>query len=184
MIGTVRRAADGITRWDSRRFVTGQIVITLMTLVSGVGGQRGCRFRLRSASHPRCRGCCIPCNGSARARLRVSAPFACHRQSEQLSAAEPCLHATRRLSTRIPSARGTLALTRCSAPTPPRGGPARGAKLAAHLRARGGVMSEVLLNAAGRRRSPATMPGFHAGHRATKASATPRIRRPSRRSSP
>src|SRR5512133_319302 len=31
------------------------------------------------------------------------------------------------------------------------------------LRARGGVMSELTLDAAGRRRSPATMPGFHAG---------------------
>src|SRR4051794_24058566 len=31
------------------------------------------------------------------------------------------------------------------------------------LRARGGVMTELLLDAAGRRRSPATMPGFHAG---------------------
>jgi hypothetical protein len=30
--------------------------------------------------------------------------------------------------------------------------------------ARGGVMSELLLDRAGRRRSPATMPGFHAGH--------------------
>src|SRR3954452_4913300 len=28
---------------------------------------------------------------------------------------------------------------------------------------RGGVMGKVLLDAAGRRRSPATMPGFHAG---------------------
>jgi hypothetical protein len=35
--------------------------------------------------------------------------------------------------------------------------------LAARLRARGGVMTELLLDAAGRRRSPATMPGFHAG---------------------
>src|SRR5829696_8369420 len=32
------------------------------------------------------------------------------------------------------------------------------------LRARGGVMSELSLDRAGRRRSPATMPGFHAGH--------------------
>jgi site-specific recombinase XerD len=32
------------------------------------------------------------------------------------------------------------------------------------LRARGGVMSELLLDRAGRRRSPATMAGFHAGH--------------------
>jgi hypothetical protein len=31
-------------------------------------------------------------------------------------------------------------------------------------RARGGVMSELLLDRAGRRRSPATLPGFHAGH--------------------
>src|SRR3954447_10041954 len=31
------------------------------------------------------------------------------------------------------------------------------------LRARGGVMTELLLDAAGRRRCPATMPGFHAG---------------------
>src|SRR3954447_7139084 len=31
------------------------------------------------------------------------------------------------------------------------------------LRARGGAMSEMLLDRAGRRRSPATMPGFHAG---------------------
>src|SRR3954469_20710034 len=31
------------------------------------------------------------------------------------------------------------------------------------LRARGGTMSEMLLDRAGRRRSPATMPGFHAG---------------------
>src|SRR5829696_572985 len=29
--------------------------------------------------------------------------------------------------------------------------------------ARGGIMSELLLDAAGRRRSPATMPAFHAG---------------------
>src|SRR4051794_23250652 len=35
--------------------------------------------------------------------------------------------------------------------------------LAARLRARRGVMTELLLDAAGRRRSPATMPGFHAG---------------------
>src|SRR3954454_22879587 len=35
--------------------------------------------------------------------------------------------------------------------------------LAARLRARGGVMTELLLDAAGRRRSPATMPGFHSG---------------------
>ena len=46
-------------------------------------------------------------------------------------------------------------------------------------------MSELLLDRAGRRRSPATMPGFHAGHvQATKACATPSIRRRSRRSSP
>src|SRR4051812_8863524 len=32
------------------------------------------------------------------------------------------------------------------------------------LRTRGGVMSELLLDRAGRRRSPATLPGFHAGH--------------------
>src|SRR3954452_1863601 len=38
----------------------------------------------------------------------------------------------------------------------------RRAKLAVHLRARAEVMSEVLLDAAGRRRSPATMPGFRA----------------------
>src|SRR3954465_13047333 len=31
------------------------------------------------------------------------------------------------------------------------------------LRARGAAMSEMLLDRAGRRRSPATMPGFHAG---------------------
>jgi hypothetical protein len=31
------------------------------------------------------------------------------------------------------------------------------------LRARGGAMSELLLDRAGRRRSPARMPGFHAG---------------------
>src|SRR4051794_15912555 len=31
------------------------------------------------------------------------------------------------------------------------------------IRTRGGVMPELLLDAAGRRRSPATMPGFHAG---------------------
>src|SRR4051812_21835027 len=37
------------------------------------------------------------------------------------------------------------------------------AMLAARLRARGGVLTELLLDAAGRRRSPATMPGFHAG---------------------
>src|SRR3954469_3716891 len=37
------------------------------------------------------------------------------------------------------------------------------AMLAARLRARRGVMTELLLDAAGRRRSPATMPGFHAG---------------------
>src|SRR6476659_5878911 len=35
--------------------------------------------------------------------------------------------------------------------------------LAARYRARGGAMTELLLDAAGRRRSPATMPGFHAG---------------------
>src|SRR4051794_18085794 len=33
----------------------------------------------------------------------------------------------------------------------------------ARLRARGGAVSELLLNRAGRRRPPATMPGFHAG---------------------
>jgi hypothetical protein len=33
------------------------------------------------------------------------------------------------------------------------------------IRARGGVMSELLLDRAGRRRSPATMPGFHAAVR-------------------
>src|SRR3954469_21754286 len=37
------------------------------------------------------------------------------------------------------------------------------AMLAARLRARGGVLTELLLDAAGRRRSPATLPGFHAG---------------------
>src|SRR5215217_2424847 len=31
-------------------------------------------------------------------------------------------------------------------------------------RAQGGIMSELLLDRAGRRRSPATLPGFHAGH--------------------
>src|SRR5688572_8387897 len=35
--------------------------------------------------------------------------------------------------------------------------------LETRLRARGGAMTELLLDAAGRRRSPATMPGFHAG---------------------
>src|SRR5919199_6673387 len=35
--------------------------------------------------------------------------------------------------------------------------------LAARLRARGGVMTGLPLDAAGRRRSPATMPGSHAG---------------------
>jgi hypothetical protein len=46
-------------------------------------------------------------------------------------------------------------------------------------------MSELLLDAAGRRRSPATMPGFHAGlRRATKESAIRPTLQPSRRSSP
>jgi len=36
-------------------------------------------------------------------------------------------------------------------------------KRASRCRVRGGVMSELLFDAAGRRRSPATMPGFHAG---------------------
>ena len=40
-----------------------------------------------------------------------------------------------------------------------------------------------LFDAAGRRRSPATMPGYHAGREpATKAERIPPIRRPSRRS--
>src|SRR5919205_4099877 len=38
-----------------------------------------------------------------------------------------------------------------------------GERLIARLRARGAVMTELPLDAAGRRRSPATMPGFHAG---------------------
>jgi hypothetical protein len=45
-------------------------------------------------------------------------------------------------------------------------GSAVGRHLAAELtdpRARGWVMSQLLLNRAGRRRSPATMAGFHAG---------------------
>jgi hypothetical protein len=46
-------------------------------------------------------------------------------------------------------------------------------------------MSEMLLERAGRRRSPATMPGFHAGRaRETRVSAIPPIRPKSRRSSP
>ena len=46
-------------------------------------------------------------------------------------------------------------------------------------------MTESLLDAAGRRRSPATMPGYHAaGRRATRACATRPTRRRSRRSSP
>ena len=49
--------------------------------------------------------------------------------------------------------------------------------------ARGGVMSELLLDAAGRRRSPATCPATTpAGRRATRASATRPTRRRSRRS--
>src|SRR5215207_6503139 len=38
-----------------------------------------------------------------------------------------------------------------------------GSSLGAIFDARGGTMSELLLDAAGRRRSPATMPEFHAG---------------------
>ena len=46
-------------------------------------------------------------------------------------------------------------------------------------------MSELLLDAAGRRRSPARLPHFHAGRAPrNKGSATPQTRRPSRRSSP
>jgi hypothetical protein len=50
-------------------------------------------------------------------------------------------------------------------------------------------MSELLLDAAGRRRSPATLPDFHAGRAPRnkgirRGSATPRTRRRSRRSSP
>ena len=62
---------------------------------------------------------------------------------------------------------------RCSVPKPavaPFALPAESVVSAAHSadprarpRARGGVMSELLLDRAGRRRSPATMPGFHAG---------------------
>src|SRR3954465_15180139 len=61
---------------------------------------------------------------------------------------------------------------RSSRRSPPRGagrtrlgGEARGptSRLGASSDARGGVMSELLLDAAGRRRSPATMPEFHAG---------------------
>ncbi len=45
-------------------------------------------------------------------------------------------------------------------------------------------MTKLLLDAAGRRRSPATMPGFHAGRPPrNKGTAIPQIRRPSRRSS-
>lgn len=45
-------------------------------------------------------------------------------------------------------------------------------------------MSELLLDRAGRRRSPATMPGFHAGRPPrNKVSAFRRIRPKSRRSS-
>ena len=40
-----------------------------------------------------------------------------------------------------------------------------------------------VLDSAGRRRSPATMPGYHAGRRETRGCATPPTRRPSRRSS-
>lgn len=46
-------------------------------------------------------------------------------------------------------------------------------------------MSEVLFDAAGRRRSPATMPGFHAGRPLrNKGVRYPAIRRRSKRSSP
>ena len=46
-------------------------------------------------------------------------------------------------------------------------------------------MSELLLDAAGRRRSPATLPDFHAGRPPrNKGSATPPTHQPSRRSSP
>ena len=46
-------------------------------------------------------------------------------------------------------------------------------------------MSELLLDAAGRRRSPATLPEFHAGRPPrNKGMRYPRIRRRSRRSSP
>jgi hypothetical protein len=46
-------------------------------------------------------------------------------------------------------------------------------------------MESVLLDAAGHRRSPATMPGYHQGRApSTKASATRSIRPRSRRSSP
>ena len=41
-------------------------------------------------------------------------------------------------------------------------------------RARGGIMSELLLDRAGRRRSPATMPGFHAGHAPGNKDSNPR----------
>jgi hypothetical protein len=46
-------------------------------------------------------------------------------------------------------------------------------------------MSELLLDRAGRRRSPAARPGFHSGHApGNKACATPPIRPTSKRSSP
>jgi hypothetical protein len=46
-------------------------------------------------------------------------------------------------------------------------------------------MSKLLLDRAGRRRSPATKPGFHAGRSpANKACTTRLTRPPSRRSSP
>jgi hypothetical protein len=52
------------------------------------------------------------------------------------------------------------------------------------LRVRGGAMSEMLLDRAGRRRSPATVPGFHAvDRRETKVFAIRQIRPKSKRSS-
>jgi hypothetical protein len=65
-------------------------------------------------------------------------------------AAQSCRFAAERHLSLASSARRPRSLT----PT---------AKLAAGLRARGGVMSDLLLDAAGRPRSPATMPGFHTG---------------------
>ena len=57
--------------------------------------------------------------------------------------------------------------------------------LGASSDARGGIMSELLLDAAGRRRSPATLPHFHAGRPPrNRGSATPQTLQPSRRSLP
>jgi hypothetical protein len=60
-----------------------------------------------------------------------------------------------------------------------------GSSLDAVSDARGGIMSELLLDAAGRRRSPVTLPDFHAGRPPrNKGIRYPPTHRRSRKSSP